>query len=308
MATRPFPVNDVLTQIAIAYRNPDVAFIADDVLPITPVSAEFKWLRYDLAQGFTVPDAKVGRKSKPTEVEFAATEQTDRVVDYAFDDFVPQEDITDDNQGVDPLGTATMYLRNLLMLAREQRAAATVFAAGNHANSATLSGTSQWSDYTNSDPVTAIMNALDVPVMRPNIAVFGQATWTRLRMHPRVIAAVFGSNQSGQMVSRQQVADLFEIQAVYVGAGFVNAAKRGQTASLARVWGKHAAFLYRERAAGPQAGVTYGFTAQAGGLFAGNITDEQRGMSGGQLVRVGHRQKEIVAANDLSYYFANAVA
>jgi hypothetical protein len=110
------------------------------------------------------------------------------------------------------------------------------------------------------------------------------------------------------MVSRQQVADLFEIQAVYVGAGFVNAAKRGQTASLARVWGKHAAFLYRERAAGPQAGVTYGFTAQAGGLFAGNITDEQRGMSGGQLVRVGHRQKEIVAANDLSYYFANAVA
>jgi len=230
------------------------------------------------------------------------------VVDYAFDDFVPQEDITDDNQGVDPLGTATMYLRNLLMLAREQRAAATVFAAGNHANAATLSGTSQWSDYTNSDPVTAIMNALDVPVMRPNIAVFGQATWTRLRMHPRVIAAVFGSNQSGQMVSRQQVADLFEIQAVYVGAGFVNAAKRGQTASLARVWGKHAAFLYRERAAGPQAGVTYGFTAQAGGLFAGNITDEQRGMSGGQLVRVGHRQKEIVAANDLSYYFANAVA
>ena len=308
MATRPFPVNDVLTQIAIAYRNSDVAFIADDVLPITPVSVEFKWLRYDLAQGFTVPDAKVGRKSKPTEVEFAATEQTDRVVDYAFDDFVPQEDITDDNQGVDPLGTATMYLRNLLMLAREQRAAATVFAAGNHANAATLSGTSQWSDYTNSDPVTAIMNALDVPVMRPNIAVFGQATWTRLRMHPRVIAAVFGSNQSGQMVSRQQVADLFEIQAVYVGAGFVNAAKRGQTASLARVWGKHAAFLYRERAAGPQAGVTYGFTAQAGGLFAGNITDEQRGMSGGQLVRVGHRQKEIVAANDLSYYFANAVA
>lgn len=308
MATRPFPVNDVLTQIAIAYRNPDVAFIADDVLPITPVSAEFKWLKYDLAQGFTVPDAKVARKSKPTEVEFAATEQTDRVVDYAFDDFVPQEDIDDDNQGVDPLGTATMYLRNLLMLAREQRAAATVFATGNHANNTTLSGTSQWSDYTNSDPVTAIMNALDVPVMRPNIAVFGQATWTRLRMHPKVIAAVFGSNQSGQMVSRQQVADLFEIQSVYVGAGFVNSAKRGQTASLARVWGKHAAFLYRERAAGPQAGVTYGFTAQSGGLFAGNITDEQRGMSGGQLVRVGHRQKEIVAANDLSYYFANAVA
>jgi hypothetical protein len=43
---RPFPIDPKLTAVAIAYRNPDVALIADEVLPITPVAQEFKHLVY----------------------------------------------------------------------------------------------------------------------------------------------------------------------------------------------------------------------------------------------------------------------
>lgn len=309
-AIRPFPVDPKLTAIALAYRNPDIALIADEVLPRTPADQEFKYLVYDLAQGFTVPDARVGRKSAPTEIDFKATETQDKVVDYGFDDLVPNEDIDADNQGVDPLGTATMYLTNLINLAREQRVASLVFATGSYAagNQATLSGTSQWSDTANSDPVAAIGDALDVPVMRPNIAVFGQATWTKLRRHPKIVQAVKGTAQGAGMVSRQEFADLFELQGVHVGAGFVNSAKRGQTASLARVWGKHAAFLYRDRVAGPQAGVTFGFTAEWGGKIAGQMDEPKIGLTGSQRVRVGERVKELVVATDLGYWFQNAVA
>lgn len=307
---RPFPINPTLTAIALAYRNPDVSLIADDVLPPTPVAQEFKWLNYDLAQGFTVPDVKVNRKSYPNEVEFTSTEQIDRVVDYALDDFVPNEDLEADNQGVDPLGTATMYLRNLMQLAREIRVANLVFALGTYpaANRVTLSGTSQWSDQANSDPVAAIGDALDVPIMRPNIAVLGQITWTKLRRHPKLVQAVKGTSQGAGQISRQEFADFFELQGLYVGAGFVNNAKKGQAVSMARVWGNHAAFIYRDRAAGPQAGVTFGFTGRWGGVTAGNIPDEKRGYNGGQLVRVGQREKEVVAANTLAYFFQNAVA
>lgn len=313
---RPFPVNPVLTAISIAYRNPDIALIADEVFPLTPTAQEFKYLKYDLAQGFTIPDTKVGRKSAPNEVEFTATEVTDKVIDYGLDDFVPNEDIEADNQGVDPLGTATMFQTHLLNLAREQRAATLAFTAANYpaANQTTLSGTSQWSDFTNSNPVDAILTALDVPVVRPNIAVFGQATWTKLRQHPKVLQAVnaaaqaTGGNVTSGAVSRQAFAEFFELQAVYVGAGFANTAKKGQTATLSRVWGKHAAFIYRDRAAGPQAGVTFGFTAQWGNRIAGNIDEPKRGLTGGQIVRVGERVKEVIAANDLGYFFQNAVA
>jgi hypothetical protein len=108
-------------------------------------------------------------------------------------------------------------------------------------------------------------------------------------------------------VSRQEFADFFELQDVYVGSGFLNTAKKGQAASLSRVWGKHAAFIYRDRTAGPQAGVTYGFTAATGARIAGQIPEPTIGLSGSVRVRSGERLKELICAKDLSYYFQTAV-
>lgn len=309
MAIRPFPIDPKLTAIAIAYRNPDVVLIADSVLPRTPTSQEFKWLEYDLAQGFTVPDTRVGRKSVPNEVEFKAEERTDKVEDHGLDDIVPNEDVEADNQGVDPLGNATAYLTNLVNLGREQRVASKVFnpASFSANNQATLSGTSQWS-HESADPVAAIGDALDSPIIRPNIAVFGQQTWTKLRRNVKIVQAIKGTAQGAGMVSRQEFAEFFELQEVLVGAGFVNQSKKGQAASMARVWGKHAAFLYRDRAAGPQAGVTYGFTAAWGNKIAGSIDEPKIGLTGSQRVRSGERVKEVICARDLGYFFQNAVA
>lgn len=309
-AIRPFPINPQMTAIALAYRNPDIALIADDVLPRTPTAQEFKWLKYVLADGFTVPDARVGRKSAPNEVDFSATEMLDKVADYGLDDLIPNEDMEADNQGVDPLGTAVAYLTNLVNLAREQRAAALVFNTASYAAGqfVTLSGTGQWSDTANSDPVAAIGDALDIPVMRPNIATFGQQTWTKLRRHPKIVQAIRNTNQGAGMVTRQEFADFFELQNVYIGAGFANTVRKGQTAALSRVWGKHASFLYRDRSAGPQAGVTFGFTAAWGDKIAGNMDEPKLGLTGCVRARVGERVKEVVCAPDVGYFFQNAVA
>lgn len=309
-AIRPFPIDPKLTAIALAYRNPDVALIADEVLPRTPTAQEFKYLKYDLSAGFTVPDTRVGRKSTPNEVDFSATEVQDKVIDFGLDDIVPNEDIESDNQGVDPLGTATAYLTNLVQLAREIRAANLVFATGSYAagQCTTLSGTSQWSDGVNSDPVAAIGDALDIPIMRPNIAVFGQQAWTKTRRNPKLVQAIKGTSQGAGMISREEFAEFFELQQVLVGQGFANTAKKGQTASLSRVWGKHAAFIYRDRAAGPQAGVTFGFTAAFGNKIAGQIDEPTIGLTGSVRVRSGERVKELVCAPDVGYYFQNCVA
>ena len=310
MATRPFPINPTLTAIAIAYANPDVALIADAVLPRTPTDQDFKYLKYNLADGFTVPDTQVGRKSTPNEVEFSATEVLDKVVDHGLDDIVPNEDIEADNQGIDPRGMAVAYLTNLVNLARERRVANLVFNTASYTAGlySTLSGTSQWSDTANSDPVAAIGDMLDMPIMRPNIAVFGQATWTKLRRHPKLVQAVKGTSQGSGIITRQEFAELFEIQQVLVGAGFANTAKKGQTASMSRIWGKHAAFIYRDRAAGPQAGVTFGFTAAWGNKIAGDIPEPTLGLTGSVRVRSGERVKEVISAPDLGYFVQNAVA
>lgn len=149
-------------------------------------------------------------------------------------------------------------------------------------------------------------------IIRPNKLVLGRAVWTKLRQHPKVIAAVFnqgGNAATGGVASLQAVADLLELDEILVGEGFVNTARKGQAPSLSRVWGKHAALMYQAPILNGTEGIlTYGFTAQWGSKIAGTREDPSIGLEGGTVVRVGERVKEVIAANDVGYFFQNAVA
>lgn len=310
LTTAPFPVQPELTAIAIGYRNENL--IADEVLPRVIVGKqEFKYQKYAMQDGFTLPDTKVGRKSKPNEVDFSATEQTASTSDYGLDDPIPQADVNNAAPGQNPLGRATMNLTDLILLDREKRVADLVFDAGQYAaaNKITLSGSSQWSDYANSNPIDAILAALDGCIMRPNVFVMGQAVWTKLRQHPRVVKAVLGNAGDSGVAARQAVADLLEIEQILVGQGWLNTARKGQPVAMQRVWGKSAALLYRDKLADPAGNrTTFGFTAQFGSRIAGATPDRDIGLRGGQRVRAGESVKEVICASDLGYFIANAVA
>jgi hypothetical protein len=316
VATTAFPVNPELTAIAIGYRNRDTDLIADRVLPRIMTAKRFNYRRYPAGEAYTLPSTRVGRKSEPTMVDFSGTDVPDECIDYALDDMVPNDEQQAFNDmpkapgAVSPLAKSTSLLTGLVLLDREVRVANLVFAQATYpaSNRVVLSGTSQWSDFANSNPLDAMLSALDVPIFRPNVAVFGQATWTKVRQHPRVIQAVFGTAQTGGAVTREQMAALLEVREVVVGAGFVNTARRGQAASISRVWGKHAALLYvsEEQASADQP--TFGFTAQWGSRIAGSIPAPRNGLRGGEVIRVGESVKEVISASDSGYYFENAVA
>lgn len=315
--TNPFPVNPVMTAVAIGYRNPDTALIADAVLPRTPPLAtkKFKYLTFDQAAGFTVPDTKVGRKSEPNVVEFGGSEVVDETADYGLDDIVPNDDIEADNQGVDPRNLAVMNTTALVQLDREVRVANKVFAAATYpaANKVVLAGVSQWSDPA-SDPLTAILTAMDGMLVRPNIIVVGRAVFTKLVTHSKIVQAIRNTAQGAGKATARELAELLEVQEVLIGEGWVNTAKKGQPAAMARCWGKHAALLYRNRAAiqaktaNNENGVTFGFTAQFGDKVAGSIPEPKIGLRGAERVRVGESVKEVISASDTGYFFQNAVA
>jgi hypothetical protein len=315
----PFPVNPELTAVAIQYRNPAVNLIADEVLPrISPLGVKpFKYLNYNLADAFTVPNTQVGRRGQPMEIEITATEVDSSCLDYGLDDVVPQDDITQAANApqyggfaINPLLTATQYLTDLILLDREQRVANLVFNPASYgANTTTLAGTAQWSDFANSDPIAAIITGLDACVgFRPNTLVFGQATWSTLRRHPKLMKAINRDAGDTGVATRQEVAELFEVQKVLVGAAFVNAAKKGQAPNLGRAWGKHASALFINPVAGNNQGVTFGFTAQYGTRFAGSMPEPKVGVRGGQRVRVAESVREVIAASLTSFNWQNAVA
>jgi hypothetical protein len=310
----PFPVNESLTAIALSYRNE--AMIADMVLPRVPVATDaFKYFKWNRDEAFTVPDTKIGRKSEANVVEFGGTEVTDSTFDYGLKDMVPVQDLRNSlGTPFDPLGMAALGTTRLMTLDRELRTAALVFGAGNYAaaNKATLSGTSQWSDYTNSNPLSAMLIAFDGMLMRPNKLVLGQAVWTILRQHPRILEAIKGTGagvNSQGTINRQQLAELLEIQEVIVGSGWVNGGKKGAAASYARCWGKFAAAIYTEPVTTTEAATTFGFTAESGGgLRVRDWFDEKIGTDGAQVVQVVDTVKEVLPANDLGYLWSAAVA
>jgi hypothetical protein len=309
MAVAPFPVQPELTAVAVRYRNPRL--IADLVSPRLPVGAQtFKYWKHTLGEDFTIPDTRVGRRGRPAEVEFNATEVSASTLDYGLDDPIPQQDIANAPPGHDPLMRAVEGVTDLIALDREQRVATQVFALGTYAstNRATLSGSSQWSDVT-SKPITAISDALDVPVIRPNVGVIGRAAFTKLRSHPDIVKAVQGNSGDAGRATARQIADLFELEELFVGEGFVNTAKKGQAVSLSRVWGKHMALIYQDRNADARGNrASFAWTAEWGTRIAGAVPDRDIGLRGGQRVRVGESVAEVISANDLGYFFQNAVA
>lgn len=309
----PFPVSPELTAIAIAFSNPAYALIADQVMPRASKrlsKQEFTYYAYDLAMGYTVPDTTVGRLGKPGEVSWTAEEKTASTKDYGLDQLVPQDDITQSaGTPFNPLGGAVEYLTNLVKLDRERRVATIAFAAASYAanNVRALVGVEQFSDPA-SDPVAILTEMLDTPIIRPNSLTFGKKVWGTLRLHPKLVKAIYPSGNGEGMVTRQQVAELLEIGEILIGESFANTARPGQAPSLSRVWGNHIAAQFKDPTVSSGQGVTWGLTFEYGSKVAGSQPDGNIGLRGGQRVRVGESLAEVVVAKDAGFLIQNAIA
>jgi hypothetical protein len=303
---RPYPNDPRLTGIAIAFKNNEM--IADAVMPRVPVGkSTFKWLEWDIAQAMTLPETMVGRKGRPTEVDFTAEDRTGGTSDYGLDDVIPNDDVAEQPEGIDVVGQSTEMLTNLIVLSREVRVAAAAQNTSNYNHSAGLSGTGMW-DNAASDPAAAILDAINTPFTRPNIAVTSLAVFNKLRRHPKIVAALNSSGSSEGMVSKQQLADYLELQDILVGSGWVNIAKPGQTPNYQRVWGKTFALQRRAPITTTRGEPSWGFTAEFGTRVGKQILEPKTGLRGAVRVRVGESVGEVVQSKEAGYLFTNVIA
>jgi hypothetical protein len=310
MSGQPFPVDPVLVGIVQAYKNG--ALIADAVLPrLNPLlpREEFKWWKFDFGQFITLHDTKVGRKSEPNTVEFNATETPDRTDDYGLDDVVPNADVSNAPAGYDPRAFAAQKLIDLVLLDREVRVANMVFDASVYpaANTEALSGTSQWS-HADSKPITAVAEAADGMIMRPNNMAVSRPGWTALRTNPSVLRALTPSGAADGYANKRAVADLLELDDILVGEGWVNSAKPGQAVVRQRAWGNNALLFYKAPLADSiSATPTFGWTAQFGTRVSGSIPEPKTGLRGSERVRSGESVKEVISAIELGYLFEDVI-
>lgn len=299
-----------LSEFSVQYQNDEM--IWEEILPIVDVGKRSDaFVVYSKEDSYRIQEDRVGAKSQSNEIDYGTGEDNYSVKGHSLAGWVPQENVENADEPMKPLEDENDFLNRGLHIAQEKRVADKVFAAATYpsGNKVTLSGTGQWGQSAD-DPIGDVLNAVETCFQRANTIIFGQAAWQIFRKLPEVLDAVKSSSRfqgsPGGIATNQEVAALFEVERVLVGRARYITSKEGQTATYARLWGKHCAALYVAKNVGLKT-VTFGKTFSQRRRATFRDFDAKRGEAGAHYLKVSWNSDEKIVASDLGYFIENAV-
>lgn len=307
-------IDTYLSNFSKAWKNE--ALIWDQLLPVVPVGKRSdKYVVLDKSVAYREADDMLGPNALPNEIGISYSDDNYSVESHGLADWLAQEHLDNADAPIQLEMDVVGNLSDTLDLTQERRVAAKVFAAATYpsGNKVQLGGSpsTQWGSAGDA-PITDVQTAVETCFMRANTLVFGLDAWLVFRRLPEIVEAVKAIAPSAApvtsgFVSLSDVATLFEVPRVLVGRARVNTAKQGQTASYARVWGKHMAALH----VGPSAGIktiTFGKTFSTQPKLTYRDFDGRRGEKGSHFFKVAWNSDEKIVASDLGYFIEDAVA
>lgn len=236
--------DQVLTNLSLAWTNPDTSFIADEVFPRVGVNrvsgTYFTWDKSNLR-------AEHDERAPGTpanEIDFEMSELPfGPLVDHALKHKVTDERVRMSENALEPFKSATRILTEKSRIAKEIDAATKLAAADNGVTVSTASD--RWDDPT-SDPIGMLKDGFDATkrnaLRRPNTLILGEETVRPLLDHPDVIDRL--PDNALRTASLQTIADLVGVRRVLVGDAARNSAVKGADDDIDYIWGKNAFFVY----------------------------------------------------------------
>jgi hypothetical protein len=231
-----------LNNVSVGYQNDD--YYAERLFPLVPVQKQSGryWVfgRERFRQYETIRHAGAeAREIAP----WSLSNNTYFCDDHSLKDKISDEEVANAS-GTDLEITTTENLTDALLLDLEIRVSSLVL--GGTVPNTTLSGTSQWSDYINSDPVSAVEAQKTIIKQAvgktPNTLAVGYPVFATLRQHPRIIDR-FKYTQVG-VLDEGALKTAFGVDNFWVMAAEYDTATEGQTPALNFVWGKNALLAY----------------------------------------------------------------
>ena len=315
----PFEVETRLTAIHMAVRPEGM--ISREVCPVVDSGGPvFSYTKEKTREQFALPDLRIGRASRATQIEVGATNTDDRVPDWGLEGVVPRRDRSvqrAQGAGRDPLARATETVASLVRLGEEKRVADMVFGVASYAagySETVAAGASRW-DVSTGQPLNDIVKRADSMLLRPNVLVLGQQTWSRMRTQGQILEATkmtgAGKDQAAGLAKLEAVREELGLRRILVGEARADTARPGASVNYTRLWGNHAALLYID----PNLvdletqGATFCFAA-TWMASEGVITyyERPRGAYGSDSVKLVEPRKEIVADSDLGYLWRTVVS
>ncbi|MBU0969206.1 MAG: major capsid protein [Proteobacteria bacterium] len=211
-------VDPVLTTLARGYTNNEL--IADALFPFVPVpkeAGEYPEFGKEAFMLYNTERALRGKSNRmdPDALNWVPFTTKENDLEYPIDYREQNEALFN----VQKHGAATV--QKALMLQREYRAATLAQAVGTYGadNKIVLSGTSQFTDYDNSDPVVIVdggKKAVRAKTgKRPNTMVMGADAFDTLKEHPKLLEKIKYSMKG--VLTVELLKEIFNIKNMKVG-------------------------------------------------------------------------------------------
>ena len=259
-------VDQLLSQILIAYKNMEDAFVANKIFPEIPVRRRSNLIAEIRKADFFRDQAVIRAPgTKVPAVGFGV--QKDKsyfCLDYATALLIDSE--TRDNQdnpfNVDQI--ATQMLSERLSLAKENLFANKFFKAAVWGNNEDFTSTdfSQWNQLATANPVDDIeRNSLAVEsntARVPSDLTIGRAVWSKLKQNPLLMEKIKFTQRA--VLTTELVAALLELRRINIGRAIEVTSAEGADDVFSFVFGKHALLSYTPDAPGimvPMSGATF---------------------------------------------------
>ncbi|MBM3334198.1 hypothetical protein FJY63_06010 [Candidatus Sumerlaeota bacterium] len=305
-------IDAALTNVCVAYSNPN--FVADLIAPPVAVRKQSdRYFIYDAArERFRSSNDRRAPGAEASEVDFALSNDNYYCEDHALESVIPDEERENADPPIQPEIDRTEFLLEKIILNKEL-VLATRIRTGSDIPGETLSGTSQWSDYTNSDPVTAVetrkATIQEAVQVIPNTLVLSYPVYAKVRLHPKVTERT--QYMTLGTADPKTLATLFDVEQVLVARTMKNVAAPGQSPSLEYVWGKDAFLCYvPPRPALKRVAFAYSFVwTMAPGNVAGYVVEVWReNRRKADMIRVQRYYDQKVIAPGAIYIWKSAVA
>lgn len=200
----------------------------------------------------------------------ARSTQTYAIEDHGLEDIVTKSDYRNVEEPFDAEQDKVDGLVSSLWLSKEFSLASTVTNTSIITQNTTLSGTSQYSDYDNSDPLIDFATARSAVRsgcgVAPDTASMDWDVWNYLRFHPQILDFLgYKDNRPGGLTI-DELANAMGVRRILIAEASYNSAKEGQSDVLAPVWGKDILFsVTPERANKRQVSLGYYLTYAGAG-------------------------------------------
>lgn len=255
-------IDQALTTFSKAITNDEL--VGDKILPPVPVDKRSDlWFIYG-TEYFKKRDDLRRPKSEAIEIDWTMSKGHYNAEEHAEKYLVSDAEAKVADAPVDPAIDATEFVTASVQNQREIAQLALVTNAAQVTNNATLAGTTQWSDYTNSVPLTNIRTAKttvrNAIVKRANFFSASYDVCLVLADHPSIKDLLKYTDPNA--LTSSGLPPTIRGLTVNEAGSMYDTANQGQAATFASIFGKNALVHYTTPSVGRKI-VTFGYTMEA---------------------------------------------